>query len=126
LICGFTHLCFTAWQSGDSVAKPYPKSEQLATKRIKPTQRQKGNISNKVREQVFERSNGVCERCRSQRATQMAHITSRKQIDHITTDKDLIHVCILCHKWLDETPEGIQWKRRMTDENLLLPDDEIL
>jgi hypothetical protein len=102
-------------QSGGSVAEPFPKSKQLAKRRIKPTQRQKGNIRSSIREQVQERSSGVCERCRSQRATQMAHITSRKQIDHVTTDKDLLHVCVPCHKWLDETPEGIKWKRGQTD-----------
>jgi hypothetical protein len=108
------------------MAKSYPKSEQLARRRIKPTQRQKGNISSTTREQVFERSNGVCERCGSQRATQMAHIIGRRQIDHVTTAKDLLHVCVTCHKWMDETPEGIHWKRGLNDENLLFRDDEIL
>lgn len=98
------------------MAKPFPKSKQLAKRRIKPTQRQKGYISSTTREQVFERSNGICERCSSQRATQMAHIVSRKQIDHVTTAMDLLHLCVPCHRWLDETPEGIKHKRRLADE----------
>lgn len=92
------------------------KKQQLYNKRIKPTQRQKGAISNKVREKVKERSGGICERCSSQRATDMAHIIGRKQIDHVTSEKDLLHVCVPCHRWLDETPEGINYKRRIQDE----------
>lgn len=94
------------------MAEPFPKSKQLAKKRIKPTQRQMGAISNKIREVVYERSNGICERCSSQRATQMAHLIGRKQLNHVTTEKDLMHLCVLCHKWLDETAEGIEFKRR--------------
>lgn len=97
------------------MAKPISKEQQLFKRRIKPTQKQKGNIRSSTREQVQKRSNGVCERCRSQRAVQMAHITSRKQIDHVTTAEDLLHVCVPCHKWLDETTEGIKWKRRFTE-----------
>lgn len=89
----------------------YTKKQQVAKQRIKPTQRQMGNISIKVRNQVKERSEGICEVCRSQQALQMAHIIGRKQIDHITTDKDLLHVCVLCHKWMDETVEGIKFKK---------------
>lgn len=95
------------------MAEPYPKSKQVAKTRVKPTQRQKGTISNKVRQEVFERSGGACERCDSQRALHMAHIIGRKQIDHVTIEGDLVHVCVACHKWMDETPEGIQFKRRL-------------
>lgn len=103
----------------------YTKKQQVSKRRIKPTQRQKGNISSTTREQVFSRSNGICERCRSQRATQMAHIIGRKQIDHVTTERDLLHVCVQCHVWMDTTPEGIKWKRGLTDESLVLGDDDV-
>jgi hypothetical protein len=95
---------------------PVSKKEQLYNKRVKTTQRQMGAISNLVREQVFERSEGICERCKSQRAVQMAHIIGRKQIKHATNMNDIIHVCVPCHKWLDETPEGIKYKREMANE----------
>lgn len=88
----------------------YPKDKQISSRRVKLTQRQKGEISHAVRLQVWERSNGACEMCDAQRAVQMAHITSRKRIEHKTTKKDLIHVCITCHKYLDETPQGQQVK----------------
>lgn len=94
----------------------YSKKQQLAKQRIKPTQRQKGAININVRREVQERSNGICERCRSQRALHMAHVIGRKQIDHITTSEDLLHLCVPCHKWLDETVEGIKHKRRIKDE----------
>jgi len=89
----------------------YTKSHQIRRKRIKQTQRQKGEISPQIRKEVAERSNNACEICDRQRATQMAHLTSRKRIEHKTTAQDLIHVCVTCHKWLDETAEGKQFKK---------------
>ena len=102
------------------MSEVFPKSKQLYNKRIKVTQKQKGNISTNVRQQVFERSNGICERCNRQRATQMAHLIGRKQLNTMTTDKHLLHVCIHCHKWLDETVEGIKYKK-----TLLIQDDSL-
>jgi len=99
------------------MAKPYPKSKQTAKTIIKASQRKMGNISKLVREQVFGRSNGVCELCNSQRALQMAHIIGRKQINHVTTAEDLLHVCVACHKWMDETTEGIRWKKNISNSN---------
>ncbi len=90
---------------------PISKKQQLFKKRIKPTQRQKGSISKNVRKSVQERPNGICERCSANRATQMAHLIGRKHIDHVTTEKDLLHLCVSCHIWLDQTEEGINFKR---------------
>ena len=98
----------------------FPKWKQLIKKRIKPTQRQMGNISKKVRELVKERSNGICERCNRQRATQMAHLIGRKQLNTVTTDRHLLHLCVACHRWLDETVEGIKYKK-----TLLIQDDSL-
>ena len=88
----------------------YSKSHQTRGKRIKQTQRQKGEISAQTRKDVAERSNGACEICDRERGTQMAHITSRKRIEHKTTADDLIHVCVKCHQWLDQTEEGKKYK----------------
>lgn len=96
--------------------RSYSKETQLASKRVKHTQRQKGDIRPKVRKEVRERSGGICEvkeRCNGAPSVQQAHITGRKQIDHLTTSADLLDSCIACHKWLDETPEGIQFKRKL-------------
>jgi heterodisulfide reductase subunit B len=97
---------------------PVSKSSQLYQKRIKPTQRQMGDILSKVREEVKERSHGICEvkrRCIGVMATDMAHITGRKQIKHKTTAKDILHACKECHIWLDETSEGIQYRRKLRE-----------
>ena len=96
----------------------YSKAQQLYKKRIKPTQRQLGDISAKVRKEVRERSEGVCEvkvKCRGARALQQAHITGRRQLTHRTTADDLLDSCLECHIWLDETPEGIRYKRKLQE-----------
>lgn len=93
----------------------YSKQQQLHSKRVRPTQRQMGEISAKVDKELKERSGGVCERCRAARATERAHITGRKQLKHRTTVNDLLHLCTPCHDWLDETVEGIQYKRQLRE-----------
>lgn len=88
---------------------PAPKATKSV--RIKPTQRQMGDISAKVDKQLKERSNGVCELCGLKRATERAHLTGRKQLTHNTRVTDLIHLCTECHDWLDETSEGIRARK---------------
>ncbi|OXM83999.1 hypothetical protein [Paenibacillus rigui] len=92
------------------------KEWQTRGLRNKPTQRQMGSISPKVDKQLKERSEGICELCTAAKAVQRAHITGRKQIDHRTTVDDLLHVCLPCHKWLDESVEGIKHKRKLQAE----------
>jgi heterodisulfide reductase subunit B len=97
---------------------PVPKSNQLYHKRTKPTQRQMGDISTKVRNEVKKRSLSLCEvmvKCMGVEATDMAHITGRKQLKHKTTAKDVLHACPNCHKWMDETPDGIRYRRLMRE-----------
>jgi len=91
---------------------PYSKESQLFNNSIKLSQRQLGEIGTKVDKEVKDRSQGICERCKASRATERAHLTGRKQIKHKTTAKDIWHLCTACHDWLDETPEGIQYKRK--------------
>lgn len=98
--------------------RPYSKAEQLRSKRVKPTQRQMGEISPRVRQQVKERSNDVCEvlmRCDGARAHEMAHITGRKQLKHRTTAADILHACVECHRWMDNTVEGIRFKKKLRE-----------
>lgn len=93
---------------------PQPKSKAISKTRIKPTQRMMGEISTKVRQEVKERSDGICEvqrKCTGAFAREMAHITSRKQLNHVTTAADLLHSCIECHRWLDGDPAGIRYKK---------------
>ncbi|MNT05794.1 hypothetical protein D3C72_1404320 [compost metagenome] len=91
----------------------YSKADQLRSKRVKLTQRQMGDISTKVDKQLKERSGGVCELCDAARAAQRAHITGRKQLKHKTTVDDLLHLCTHCHQWLDNTPEGIRYRKNL-------------
>ena len=94
--------------------RAYTKEMQTKSNRIKPTQRQMGAITPSVRAKVKERSKGICEvqkRCTGAQGVHMAHIIGRKQLKHKTTAADLLHSCVACHKWLDETAEGIKYKQ---------------
>ncbi|MFB5761060.1 hypothetical protein [Paenibacillus medicaginis] len=92
---------------------PYSKEQQLRSKRIKHTQRQMGDISQRVDKELKDRSQGLCEYCGEAFAKERAHLTGRKQLDHKTTATDLLHVCKPCHDWLDGSPEGIRMRRAM-------------
>jgi len=98
----------------------YSKAQQLYSVRIKPTQKQMGDISPKVRKQVRERSGGVCEvrvMCDGAFAIQQAHITGRTHLNHRTTADDLLDSCLACHNWLDEQPEGIRHRRVLRESS---------
>jgi hypothetical protein len=88
---------------------PAPKPGK--SNRAKPTQRQMGDISPEVDRKLKERSHGICELCEKVRATERAHLTGRPHLDHKTDVTDLLHLCMKCHDWLDETPDGIRARR---------------
>lgn len=91
---------------------PVPKPGKW--NKIKPTQRQMGDISAKVDKELKARSKGICEvkeRCKGAPASERAHTIGRRLIGHKTTADDLFHACVACHRWLDGTPEGIRFKR---------------
>ena len=97
---------------------PYPKEKQLFRRRIKPTQKQLGAISPTVDRELKQRSKGICElriRCNGAKATERAHTMGRRIISHKTTVEDLFHLCVLCHDWLDETPEGIRLRKEVRE-----------
>jgi len=99
---------------GDFNPAPKPGKWQ----RVKPTQRQMGDISAKVDKQLKARSKGTCEvrgRCKGAPALERAHMIGRRLIERRTTVDDLLHACVACHRWLDGTPEGIRFKRRVRD-----------
>lgn len=87
--------------------RPVPKPNH---KRLKPTAKQRGHVSTKVRKQLYERSGGFCERCGRYGGLQAAHITRRWKLDKTTVD-DLLHLCVECHIWADNTAEGREWLR---------------
>lgn len=92
---------------------PAPKPGK--TVRVKPTQRQLGEISAKVDKQLKDRSGYVCELCKRARAVERAHIIGRKQLKQKTTVDLLLRLCMNCHDWLDETPEGIKYRKSLAD-----------
>lgn len=77
--------------------------------RNKPLARNRGAISTKVRKDLAERSQGACERCKRQGVPlQAAHTTRRWQLDR-TTVNQLLHLCLNCHYWADNTRDGRDW-----------------
>lgn len=90
-----------------------PQPKRTSSNRVKPTQKQMGDISPSVDAELKVRSHGLCERCGKAVATERAHLTGRKQLEWKTTASDLLHLCTACHDWLDETQEGIQTRRMM-------------
>ncbi|MCY9765029.1 hypothetical protein, partial [Paenibacillus alvei] len=91
--------------------RPYSKEAQLKSKRIKETQKQKGDISPSVDAELKDRSQGICELCGKKRAIERAHLTGRKHLEWKTKVTDLLHLCTDCHDWMDEKPEGIRFRR---------------
>lgn len=94
---------------------PQPKSKVNENERVKPTQKQMGDISPSVDAELKERSHGICELCGEEWAMERAHLTGRKQLKWKTTVTDLLHVCKKCHIWLDENPEGMKFKNLLAE-----------
>lgn len=74
--------------------------------RNKPTARQRGLISTKVRRQLRERSGGICERCHYAPAAHACHLVRRWLIQESTTVEFLAHLCVPCHQWADSCKDG--------------------
>jgi hypothetical protein len=80
---------------------PCTKESQLFNKSQKLSQKQLGDISQRVRDKVNARTSfapiGCCERCRKNRngywTLELAHIDSRGSISHQTTEFDLARLC---------------------------------
>lgn len=77
--------------------------------RNKPTAKQRGQISTKVRKQLRERSLGVCEKCHYALATEAAHLIRRWRIEVCTTVDHVAHLCNKCHTECDQTALGRNW-----------------
>jgi hypothetical protein len=96
---------------------PAPKPQH---KRNKPTAAQRGAISAETRKALRERSEGICERCRSAHAVHAAHLLRRWQISERTTVNDLAHLCVPCHINADTTAAGREWLKKF--QNHLISD----
>lgn len=60
-------------------------------------------IPHKVRVIVRNRSEGVCERCKSRHAVEMAHRIPRDVGGH--EPSNLGHLCRSCHRWCHDNPK---------------------
>lgn len=90
-----------------AVPKPSGKKKQ------KTAQSRMGDIGDQADAELKDRSGGICELCEKAEAMERAHLTGRPHMDENTAAKDLMHLCVPCHRWLDQTPEGIRCKRHM-------------
>lgn len=100
-----------------------PKSKSLYNKPQEPSQRQMGEISDKVRKEVNNRTTlapiGCCEGCLKNRngymRLELAHVEGRKQISHKTTANDLLRLCgpstdsRTCHGFAHSGEKGKAW-----------------
>jgi hypothetical protein len=94
---------------------PVPKPQH---KRNRPTQKQRGAISTKVRRELRERSGGICEKCGYNLASEAAHTIRRWKVEERTTVQDIAHLCHDCHYHCDNTKEGRQWLETFRNKQL--------
>jgi hypothetical protein len=79
--------------------------------RNKPKRRTLSELSVKEVARLRLRSNGVCERCDSHRATEKAHVERRWNSTKPPTAEDVIDLCKWCHTWADSCLAGRKWMR---------------
>jgi hypothetical protein len=105
------------------------KEQQLYRKRVKPTQKQMGAISAKVRMTVNNRSAETgyprCEGCHKNKSAcwtlENAHVEGRRSISHKTTEYDLLRLCGpstdsgTCHHFVESTKQGKQYMKDQRD-----------
>lgn len=97
---------------------PYSKEKQVQSKRIKLTRKQRSELTPTEVKRLKERSNGVCERCDRQRATEKAHLERRWKSECRPTAEDFAHLCTSCHRWADQTGDGRKWLKQFRDQIL--------
>lgn len=96
-------------------ARTVPKPSHA---RNRPTAKQRGTISVKVRKELRDRSNGICECCRYNLAAEAAHTLRRWKIEDRTTVNDLAHLCYDCHRWADNSQDGRKWLEEFRNKKL--------
>lgn len=103
-------------------ARTITKEQQTFKQRIKPNRRQRSECPVKEVKRLKQRSNGACERCDAQVATDKAHLERRWRSENIPTAEDFAHLCKICHEWADNTKEGRAW---LTEFGKLLREREV-
>ncbi|MDF2651401.1 MAG: hypothetical protein K0Q73_7206 [Paenibacillus sp.] len=93
----------------DQPIRSYSKADQLHNTRQKPSRHAISNLSAKEDKRLKERSNGVCEKCDRQRATERAHVSRRHNHSVKPVAEDFVHLCSACHRGCDKDREGRAW-----------------
>jgi hypothetical protein len=99
------------------MAIPYSKESQLSHKRNKPRRATISELSTKETKRLYERSNGVCERCDRARGTDRAHCDRRRNHTSAPVAEQFAHLCRDCHVWVDGSRIGREWLLRKEEEN---------
>ena len=87
--------------------RPVPKPVR---KRSKPTRRQRNNFSQKVRQQIYERDNGLCQECGS-RGTEIHHVKFRSKGGRGVYSNGVL-LCHSCHRKVHDNRElALQWQK---------------
>ena len=74
----------------------------------------KNDIPQSVRDDIQERSNGVCEYCHRQRAAHLHHLKHRSQGGKHEIG-NLIHLCVVCHTKVHQEYEFFkEFEKRLT------------
>ena len=93
-------------------------------KRRVPKQRQRTRITQKVRDEVLNRSDGKCERCGRTRAYSF-EMTHLEQASSLGSGNDPANVVLLCgpsvntgtcHNFADYTAKGRAWRKQKRSE----------
>ena len=103
---------------------PTPKPTR---KRHKQTRGQRAKITQKARQEVYERSQMKCERCGRTRAYsfEVAHLISAAQGGRGDDPANLALLCGpsvqsgTCHNFADYTSEGREWRQNKRKELLI-------
>lgn len=101
--------------------RPVPKPKH---RRRVPKQRNRTRITQKVREEVMERSGGKCERCGRSRAYafEYAHLQKASQMGRGDDPANIVLLCGpsvntgTCHNFADYTAEGRKWRMKKRKE----------
>lgn len=98
--------------------RPVPKPNH---RRRKLTTKMRGRISKEVYAEAWERSGGMCERCKRGEYLECAHLIRRWKLDE-TTVNDVAMLCGpsvntgTCHNWIDYTRKGREWAESYRNE----------
>ena len=83
---------------------------KVTYKRRKPTRRKRNAFSNKVKQQIYERDNGLCQQCGAL-GTEIHHVKFRSQGGRGVYSNGVL-LCRSCHRKVHDNRElALQWQK---------------